>query len=225
MDSSKKECILLFVKFPHRGLVKTRLAEKISPQFATELYKNFVLDTIKMLSGLPQDLKIFFDPPNDEDNFKNWLGSSYDYAPQQGSDLGQKMKNAFHHVFTEGFSKAVAIGSDSPDLPKEYIDLAFKAIDSHDAVIGPAGDGGYYLLGFSKESFLMEAFEDIEWSSSDVCDQTVNIMERRSKKVYLLPQWYDVDTPADLKALVMRNKNSAFRQSETLSYLIKNNFE
>jgi rSAM/selenodomain-associated transferase 1 len=225
MSCNKQDCILLFVKYPHCGLVKTRLSETTNPHFAVELYKNFVLDTLKMLCSLPQDLKIFFDPPNDEENFKNWLGSSYNYVPQQGDDLGQKMKNAFHHVFTEGSSKAVVIGSDSPDLPKEYIDLAFKAMQSHDAAIGPSADGGYYLLGFSRESFLTEVFEDIEWSSSDVCDQTVKTMEHHSKKVFLLPQWYDIDTSADLKALVMRNKNSAFRQSETLSYLIKNNFE
>lgn len=225
MDINKKECILLFVKYPHCGLVKTRLAEKTNPRFAAELYKNFVADTLEILKNLSQDLRIFFEPPADEENFKNWLGPSYNYASQRGDDLGQKMKNAFQHVFAEGFLKALVIGSDTPDLPKEYIDLAFKAMESHDAVIGPADDGGYYLLGFSKESFLPEVFEDITWGSSDVCDQTVNIMERHSQKVFLLPQWFDVDTLEDLKMFVLRNKNSTFRQCETFSYLVKNNFE
>jgi hypothetical protein len=214
---------MLFVKYPYDGLVKTRLAEKTGPRFAAELYKNFVADTLKMLKNLPQHLKIFFDPPDNEENFKTWLGPSHNYVPQQGDDLGQKMKNAFDYVFAEGFSKALVIGSDTPDLPAGFIEAAFGALDSYDTVMGPANDGGYYLLGCSKSSFLPEAFEGITWSSHFVRPQTLRILKKHTQKIYLLPLWHDVDTLADLKLLLSRNKNTSFRHSKTFSFSAKHN--
>lgn len=220
MNGKGDKCVLLFVKSPRCGWVKTRLAGQLGAEFAAEVYKHFVIDTLEMLGNLSCDLRIFFDPLRDEEKFKRWLGSMYSYVPQQGGNLGQKMENAFRHVFAEGFSKAVVIGSDAPDLPAGFIESALRVLDFYDTVVGPADDGGYYLLGFSKQSFLPDAFEKITWSSSSVCTQTLSVLEKHSRTFYLLPQWCDVDTLADLRTLILRNKNTAFYHSETMQFLL-----
>ncbi|MHC4738892.1 MAG: TIGR04282 family arsenosugar biosynthesis glycosyltransferase, partial [Planctomycetota bacterium] len=137
---------------------------------------------------------------------------------QSGKDLGERMKNAFLRTFGNNFTRVIIIGSDSPDLPADYINLAFSALLTHDVVIGPSDDGGYYLIGFCKKAFLPGALEGIGWSGESVCEQTIRILRKYKRKVYLLPQWYDVDTVADLKLLLQRNKNTSFIKSATMSY-------
>jgi rSAM/selenodomain-associated transferase 1 len=222
MSRSNDSCILFFVKYPAFGRVKTRLAEHLDREIVTQLYKNFIADILVALRSLNTNLKIFFDPPDAQLKFQQWLGKEHSYAPQTGENLGQKMKNAFQRTFADNFSKAVIIGSDSPDLPENFLRQAFSALESHDAVIGPASDGGYYLIGFSKKTFLPEAFDNISWSTNIVFEQTVNILKQHRRNVYPLPKWYDVDTLDDLNALLLRNKNTAFNKSETYSYLTSN---
>ena len=204
MNPDNNSCVILFVKYPTPGRVKTRLAEQLGQKRAAEVYKNFVVDILATLANLNVNLKIFFEPADAQQRFQSWLGKEYSYIAQAGGDLGQKMKNAFQCVFADGFSRAVVIGSDSPDMPADFLDSSFTALDSHDAVIGPAADGGYYLIGFSGDSFLPEAFEQICWSTDRVFWQTINTLKKHRRKVHLLPQWYDVDTFEDLKSLQKR---------------------
>ena len=224
MNRDSKNCILFFVKYPVPGKVKTRLAEQIGAGAATGLYKNFVADILATLKSLDLNLKIVFEPPDSKGQFQQWLGKEYSYIAQAGQDLGQRMKHAFLQAFSERFNRVVAIGSDSPDLPTEYLDLAFGALDTNDVVIGPSSDGGYYLIGFTRGSFSPEAFERIIWSSDEVYDQTVNILKQHRQNLFLLPQWYDVDTLADMEEFVFRNKNTVFNQSDSfdLAHKIKN---
>ncbi len=219
MSKDSKSCILFFVKYPVAGRVKTRLAEQFGPEAACDLYKNFVVDTLATLDEFKVNFKIFFEPSDALERFWQWLGEGYSYSPQVGQELGRKMANAFLQAFDEGFGKVVIIGSDIPDLPAEYLELAFATLDTNDVVIGPSGDGGYYLIGFDRNTFLPEVFDGISWSSDSVFEQTVNILKRHERKSYLLPQWHDVDTGADLELLVGRNKNTAFSKSATMSYL------
>jgi rSAM/selenodomain-associated transferase 1 len=221
MNRDRKNCVLFFVKYPMAGKVKTRLAEQLDQDSATELYRNFITDILATLKSLDVNLRIVFDPPDSKDQFQQWLGKEYSYIPQAGQDLGQKMKNAFVQAFSEGFNSVVVIGSDSPDLPQEYLELAFGALDTNDVIIGPSSDGGYYLMGFTRNSFLPDAFERISWSSDKVFEQTVNILKQHRESLYLLPLWHDVDTPADLKSFLQRNEKSAFLKSATMCYLIK----
>lgn len=222
MNHDRDNCVLLFVKYPAPGRVKTRLAEDIGPKETTKIYKNFVIDILATLRSINATIKIFFTPAGAQQQIQNWLGKEYSYVAQSGGTLGEKMKNAFEYVFAENFSKVIIIGSDSPDLPEDFLGQAFSALDSNDVVIGPADDGGYYLIGFSYDHFLPEVFEAISWSSDRVFEQTVNILKQHQRKVYLLPQWSDVDTLADLKSLVSRNKNTAFTKSATFLYLEQN---
>lgn len=222
MESDNKNCILFFVKYPAPGKVKTRLAKELGSATAVELYRNFTLDILDTLQNLNINFKIVFDPPDTRILFQKWLGKNYSYAPQIGQDLGQKMKNAFQQGFSEGFNKVVLIGSDSPDLPEVLLRSALSVLETHDVVIGPASDGGYYLIGFSQKAFLPEVFEGICWSSHSVSMQTINILKKYLRRPYLLPLWHDVDTLDDLKSLVARNKNTAFEASRTFRYLTAN---
>ncbi|MHC4220973.1 MAG: TIGR04282 family arsenosugar biosynthesis glycosyltransferase [Planctomycetota bacterium] len=218
MNRDSKNCVLFFVKYPVPGRVKTRLAQQIGAETAADLYKNFVTDILAALKSSGVNFKIVFALPDSKDQFQQWLGKDHSYIPQIGYDLGQRMKNAFTQAFSDGFNRVVVIGSDSPDLPNEYLDLAF---DTNDVTIGPTSDGGYYLIGFAENTFLPEAFEQISWSTNKVFDQTVTILKQHKRKFHLLPQWHDVDRFADLRSLMQRNKNSAFSRSATMSYLIK----
>ncbi len=219
MSGVIENCVLFFVKYPAVGRVKTRLAKQLGRKAASDLYKNFVNDILAMLNNLSVSLKIFFDPPDTKKQIQQWLGEKYSYAPQTGQGLGQRMKNAFLQAFSEGFNRVVVIGSDSPDLPEKYLELAFHALDTNDVVIGLSSDGGYYLIGFARNSFLPEAFGQISWSSNKVSEQTIDILQQHKQRLYLLPQWHDVDTLTDLKSFSHRNKNSAFSNSATMRYL------
>jgi len=219
MNEVSENCILFFVKHPASGRVKSRLAEHIGQGSATDLYKSFVADILTTLHTLNVNFKIVFYPPDAEKKIQQWLGEGYSYIRQTGKDLGQRMKNAFLQAFSDGFDKVVLIGSDIPDLPAEYLELAFKALETNGVVVGPSSDGGYYLIGFAKEAFLPDVFEGITWSSADVFEQTLNILKKHKQRVYLLPQWHDVDTLTNLKSLVRRNRNTAFQKSATICYL------
>jgi rSAM/selenodomain-associated transferase 1 len=142
-----------------------------------------------------------------------------DGFPQAGADLGERMKNAFQHCFADGFDDVIIIGSDIPDLPPEIFAEAFAALENRGAVIGPAADGGYYLIGFRKETFAPEAFEGIVWSTQAVFAETVARLERVGVGVHLLPSWRDVDTVDDLRDLVRRHRDTPFAGSRTMACL------
>jgi glycosyltransferase A (GT-A) superfamily protein (DUF2064 family) len=118
-----------------------------------------------------------------------------------------------------GSSRAVLIGSDIPDLPESILSEAFRSLDDHDAVLGPARDGGYYLIGFRRDTFVPDVFRGIEWSTDRVFAETRRKLEQATRSVYLLPEWSDVDTPEDLRDLKERNEGTAFAKSRTMKYL------
>jgi uncharacterized protein len=210
-------CLLLFVKYPDKGKVKSRLSKDFGEESVLRLYESFVLDLLETLNKGGYRLIICFHPPSAQEKIASWLGKSYLYMPQNGSDLGEKMKNAFASAFSEGCEKVILIGSDIPDLPKEIIDEAFA--NDGEAVIGPATDGGYYLIGFKRDTFLPHIFEGIQWSTASVFERTMEIFRTHSCKVHVLPQWRDVDTPEDLRAFYERNKNTAFVDSRTMGFI------
>ncbi len=220
MGKSGENCILFFVKYPEEGQVKTRLSAELNETIAVELYRSFVLDLLSMLEGPALPFRICFSPENSREKFIAWLGSKYSYMPQQGEDLGQRMKNALTQAYAQGFGRAIIIGSDSPDLPKKLIQKAFSSLEAHDAVIGPSYDGGYYLIGFRNDAFLPEAFHGIEWSTDTVFRETLEILKEAGLNVHELPEWQDIDTLADLKSMFRKNHNSEFRSSKTMSYAI-----
>lgn len=215
MNTQSSNCILFFLKAPTAGKVKTRLAAEIGEQAVVGLYRCFVEDLLATVEKVDSGLRLCIHPPGAMSEVRQWLGDRYSYRPQRGDDLGQRLKNAFAGAFEDGFSNVVAIGSDSPDLPEEFVREAFVKLESHDAVIGPASDGGYYLIGFSEHSFVPEAFENVAWSTSTVCDQTRARLAAQGMSAHLLPLWHDVDRQSDLDELIGRNGNTPFRNSRT----------
>jgi uncharacterized protein len=215
-------CILIFVKLPEKGSVKTRLAKDLDHGFVQTLYRNFVLDMLETLAKANLPIIIYFYPPESGNAVSKWLGKNYTYAPQKGVDLGDRMKNAFKETFAKGFTKAVLIGSDVPDMENVLLDAAFSALDLNDAIIGPAYDGGYYLIGFRHNSFLPEVFKGISWGTDTVLKDTLKILREKNYKAYFLPELRDVDTIEDLKALYERNKDTAFSNSRTMKFISNN---
>jgi rSAM/selenodomain-associated transferase 1 len=214
--------ILLFVKAPERGRIKTRLARNIGEDAALTIYKLFVVDVVGTLKKGDMPFRIWFSPANAGAAMKGWLGGNLEYRAQSGKDLGERMENAFVESFREKFEKVVIIGGDIPDLTNTVIDEAFSSLEVSDAVIGPAHDGGYYLIGFRKSGFLRQAFHDIPWGSTQVFCETIKILDRWGCRVHLLPEWRDIDTIGDLESLYRNNVHTGFRESQTMSFIEEN---
>ena len=222
INNAKKNCILLFVKYPKEGQVKNRLIGEFNAEFVTELYKSFVIDIVSKIEKLKVDFIICFYPTDSKNQFIQWLDEKHKYIPQRGGDLGDRMNYCFTASFHEGYEKCVLIGSDLPDLPIKFIEESFTLLQKKDAVLGPTYDGGYYLIGFKKDTFLSEVFNGITWGSESVFNDTMNIFKKNKKNVGVLHNWHDIDTPNDLKKLFQRNQNTDFRNSHTMSFLMKN---
>jgi len=215
-------CILIFVKLPEKGSVKTRLAKDLDHGFVQTLYRNFVLDMLETLAKVKWPIIIYFHPPESGNAISKWLGGNYLYVPQNGSDLGERMKNAFKDAFERGFSRAVIIGSDIPDLKISILEMAFNSLHANDIVIGPSADGGYYLAGFRSDSFLPEVFKEISWGTDTVLKDTLKILREKNYRAHFLPELRDVDTIEDLKALYEKNKDTAFANSRTMKFISNN---
>lgn len=221
MDMSTDNCVLFFVKYPVPGKVKTRLCAEFGEKVVTALYKNFVLDALSTIRQLNVPFQICFEPESARNKMKQWLGEQYSYSAQKGSNLGDRMKNALAQTFEKNCSRTILIGSDLPDLPAAFLSEALQSLESNHAVLGPSYDGGYYLIGSSKAHFLPEVFDGISWSTRNVFQQTIDVLKKHSRKVHILPQWFDVDTHADLKDFIDRNRNTTFNKSKTFTYLLQ----
>ena len=212
-------CVIIFVRAPEKGAVKTRLAASLGEIPVLGLYKAFVSDLMQMLDKGEYPLLVSFYPPDAEAKINEWLGSPCHLTPQRGDDLGERMMNAFREAFSQGFQTAVLIGSDTPDLPCSFIDEAFLSLRSHDVVIGPSVDGGYYLIGFRGETFLPSTFEGIPWSTAQVFQKTTEVLSEKKYQIKILPMLRDIDTLNDLQIFFVKNINTDFAESATMRYL------
>lgn len=208
------------MKAPLIGFVKTRLAKSIGEQHALALYKNFVKDTIEATRSDKYRLKLFFHPPQTDTLLKTWLGKDYELSPQQGCSLGERMYNAFKHVFDEGYDQAALIGTDIPDLPRFVPNEAFHCLNAADVVIGPALDGGYYLIGFNADTFLPDVFQGIPWGTAMVFDKTRRCLHCNKRRVLELPMMQDIDDKGDLKAMIAKCKHNKSVAPHTCDYLL-----
>jgi uncharacterized protein len=216
-----KKCLLVFIKFPEKGKVKSRLSRAFDTDMVLSLYECFVFDILETLKKGTYSLKICFSPPEAYESIVRWIGRGYTYMPQKGDDLGERMKNAFMDTFSEGFSEVVLIGSDIPDLTVEVLHEAF-AFDLYTASIGPAADGGYYLIGFTNKTFLPEIFQGIKWGTGTVLKQTMELFKRHQYTVRELPVRHDIDRPEDVQGLYARNIDTDFAASRTMRFLSAN---
>ncbi len=192
---------IVFVKVPKIGQVKSRLTTHLDERSVLKLYKSFAADVIEAVKQQVDLLKICYHPAKEEPLIKEWLGNTFEYEPQSGRHLGERMKNAFRNTFSEGYGKAILVGTDIPELPEAVIDEAFWKMDHDMPVIGPARDGGYYLIGFRRDGFMDQIFDDIPWGTSRVFSDTLATFEQLNCNVHVLPQCLDIDTYEDLLEL------------------------
>jgi rSAM/selenodomain-associated transferase 1 len=217
--AQKTDLILFFVKYPELGRVKTRLAKALGIEKATGLYRSFVHDMLAKLKSGGRPFALCFSPEDKLKGFQDWLGDQISYMPQKGANVGERMRAAFEKAFDQGYDRAVLIGSDLPDLPYARLEQALNALRREPCVIGPAQDGGYYLIGFQQNAFSPNVFENMPWGTGSVLGQTLRVLEDRRKRFHLLPQWRDVDDLDDLFALIERSEETLPSDSETMKYL------
>jgi uncharacterized protein len=218
------EVLLIFVRLPRNGKVKTRLAQSIGEQGATEFYRTCLEAVFREVRQLPENIGkyIFFSEQPDEGE-KTFLESNgFHHSVQEGEGLGQRLEKAFNKVFKEGAQKAVVVASDVPDLSEQIINEAIQALDENDIVIGPCFDGGYYLLGMKK--LHQTLFSNISWSTDRVYPQTLDSAKKDELSIYQLQTLIDIDTETDLRKWLKTDKALQPVFSEFLQTLGKNQF-
>jgi len=188
--------LIVFIKAPQPGKCKTRLIPYMSAEQASEFYKELVINCLDKATTLEHtDIAIYTYPDINHPYIKA-LGERYPVSLklQSGSDLGERMHHAIQQSLQE-YEKCILIGTDCPVLDTRYIDKAFKALDQHDMVLGPAKDGGYVLIGATK--IEPSLFNNIKWGTNTVLQQSLNNNEAAAYKTHLLSTLWDIDTPED----------------------------
>ncbi len=213
MKSINKKAVIIFSKYPRKGEVKTRLAKTLGNDFATLFYKNCAehtfAETLKLATKNVTPF-LFYSNQKDKQKINSWVNKKFTLYSQAGGDLGERMKNAFNSIFSLGIEKVIIIGSDLPDISAKIISDAFDLLDSNDVVIGPAFDGGYYLLGLNK--MVTALFEGISWSSSEVLNSTISKLNSLNLTYHLLPKLLDIDTEADIVNWLNSSKTGINRE-------------
>ena len=186
--------LIMFIKNPVKGKVKTRLAATIGDDMALEIYQKLIRHTLNIVEDVAADKFIFFSDTVDE-------SIGYENTPvhkvvQSGNDLGEKMKNAFELLFKTGYKRVTIIGTDCPGITANILEGAFSKLNNSDVVIGPAIDGGYYLLGIKE--IHNDLFEKIAWSTSTVLHSTIERCNTNNLSYSLLSALSDVDEEEDL---------------------------
>ena len=192
-----KEALLIFAKNPEKGKVKTRLAATIGNEAALAVYTQLLSHTVAITGNLPMDKFVFYSSRIECEDV--WDDKPYFKQLQKGNDLGERMNNAFAASFKKGYDSVVIIGTDCPELDEATIMNAFACLHFNDVVIGPAEDGGYYLLGMKQLHSTL--FENIRWSTPTVLAETIEICKSHNLTYTLLPTLHDVDEEKDLSHL------------------------
>ncbi|TVZ56832.1 hypothetical protein OD91_2133 [Lutibacter sp. Hel_I_33_5] len=188
-----KNLLLIFTRNPELGKVKTRLAKTIGDKNALKIYKKLLHQTKKVTQYLDCDKAVYYSVKIRKNDI--WDSSIYQKHQQTGNDLGFRMQNAFENSFKKGYEKVMIIGSDLFDLSEEIINEAFYQLDKNDTVIGPAEDGGYYLLGMKKN--YPEIFQNKNWGTSSVRKATLE--DLKNQNTFQLEELNDIDVYEDLK--------------------------
>lgn len=200
-----KEALVLMAKAPREGEVKTRLLGALGSEEVRRLYVAFLNDTFALMEDVREEregltLALCYTPEGEEEAFEEVEREGSLMIPQRGENLGERLTNCFADLFALGFESVVVIGADSPTLPGEYVFDAFECFESDDdVVIGPAEDGGYYLVGMRK--IHVRIFEDIPWGAAGVMEATMDRAREAELNLVLLPEWRDVDAPEDFERL------------------------
>ena len=204
METSTTEGLALFTRFPSPGETKTRLIPALGAKDVADLQRRMTLHTLSVSAQYCEcgstALAVWF-AGGDADTMRALYGTEFDYIPQSDGTLGDRMAGTFARFFENGYEKVVIIGSDCPELSPDDIERACALLDSHDLVLGPAYDGGYYLIGLRKNAWSTSGsglFRDMPWGEDAVLDQTLKNAADHGLTHELLGLHHDVDRPEDL---------------------------
>lgn len=194
-----KKCLIIFTRYPEPGKTKTRLIPVLGEDGAATLQRQMteqkLAEVNKLQAFYSLSVEIHFTGGN-EQLMQEWLGSNLVYRRQSEGDIGCRMASALQSSFKAEMDNVVLIGIDCPDLNAQIMAQAFQALRQHDLVLGPAADGGYYLIGLRR--LIPELFTGIRWSTDEVLSETLKIAQRLELNVAKLPLLRDVDRPEDL---------------------------
>jgi rSAM/selenodomain-associated transferase 1 len=192
-----KNALIIFVKTPIPGLVKTRLQPQLTENQSAELYCSFLMDLDNKFKTI-EDFHTWYavSPENFNEDILAAFVRMDKYFLQDGQDLGERMQNAFQTLFSRGYERLVLIGSDIPSITRDLISQALQGLQTNDVILGPSKDGGYYLIALSHpQAFL---FENLPWSSSDVFKKTIELLNKKGLTYKILPELEDIDTYKEL---------------------------
>lgn len=188
------EALIIFVRNPLLGKVKTRIAATLGVEKALKIYTTLLKHTRDISAKISADKYVFYSDYINKDDL--WENDLFYKEMQTGLDLGERMKNAFNFLFDRGYKKIGIIGSDCHELDETMLNNAFKVLNKIDVVIGPAKDGGYYFIGMN--NFLPQLFEEKNWSSPTVYKMTSEQLKNLRIPFYSLPILNDVDEEKDV---------------------------
>jgi rSAM/selenodomain-associated transferase 1 len=211
-DNRREAALIIFAKAPIPGQVKTRLCPPLTPDEAATLQGSLVLDVVERSRGVAKQAhfdRVLACAPSREHVFFKILGERHGIRliDQAGNDVGARMDQAFKAVFALGYRRIVMVGTDIPTLLPSSLTQAFSLLATHDLILGPALDGGYYLLGLTRP--VPELFEGIPWSTEQVCTLTRKKAEALGLKTALLPACRDLDRIEDLRAFIQETGREA----------------
>jgi hypothetical protein len=196
---SEAVCVLM-AKQPQVGRTKTRLSPPLSLEQAAGLYEALLRDAIALVDGLPGvDLAVAISPPEAQPFFAAITPPDAHLLPVECRDIGDCLSQVFGRLLEVGWRSVLALNADGPSLPPAYLMQALELLEAKDVVLGPAADGGYYLVGMQRPH--PGIFQGIDWSTERVLAQTLQKAEVMGLRAGLTPEWYDVDTIADLRRL------------------------
>ncbi|WP_288955232.1 TIGR04282 family arsenosugar biosynthesis glycosyltransferase [uncultured Polaribacter sp.] len=190
--AQSRNLLLIFTRNPELGTAKTRLAKTVGDETALEIYKFLLQKTRDISSKVNADKAVYYSVKVRDNDI--WEASLYQKHQQKGEDLGNRMQNAFTNGFNAGYKKVLIIGSDLYDLSSKNIDKAFDELENNDVVLGPAKDGGYYLLGMKK--LHTSVFKNKNWGTETVREAT--LQDLIHQKVKLLEEKNDIDVYEDI---------------------------
>jgi rSAM/selenodomain-associated transferase 1 len=192
----------VLAKWPRPGMVKTRLAAAVGAERAAQLAEAFLRDVVDRFAIVADERWLGFAPDNDAARtwFQALSAERYTLWPQPAGGLGERIEAFFAAAASLGTVSAVLIGSDSPTLPTEFVEQAFGLLEEHPTVLGPAEDGGYYLIG--ARTPLTGVLRAVRWSSEHALRDTQAALHRAHLPPALLPTWYDLDAAVDLQRVV-----------------------
>lgn len=222
-QNASRTALVIFAKAPIPGQVKTRLCPPLTPDEAATLHGSLVLDTLertktavaklklpadRFLACSPSSALVFFKIMEERQAVK--------LIDQEGKDLGEKMHRTFETLFARGYNRVMIVGTDVPSLPLEHYSLALQLLETHEVVLGPAFDGGYYLIGLKVPQPAL--FQNVPWSTDQVLAVTRERAAGMGVSIGLLPQWRDTDTVDDLHALIEASSLDAKKPKHEQSF-------